>query len=143
MGRIKKIWIKRYKSGPMDSMLSADLINDLGIKNNADKNGKRQITIIEEEKWHSMMQHLKCDLDPSLRRANLLVSGVSLNNSSGKILNIGNCSIKVYGETKPCKEMDDVFIGLKDTMKPNWNGGIFGIVIKEGTINIGDKVVFD
>ena len=143
MGKLEKIWIKRFKAGPMDSVLYADFIIDIGIKNNADQNGKRQVTIIEKEKWHSMMKHLKCDLDPSARRANLLISSIPLKNSRGKILNIGNCSIKVCGETKPCERMDGVFIGLKDAMKPNWNGGIFGIVIKEGTINVGDEVVFD
>ena len=127
----------------MDSVLSAELIENTGIKNNADQMGKRQVTIIEKEKWESMMKTLKCDGDPSERRANLLLSGISLEKSRGKILNIGNCAVKVFGETRPCERMDEVAFGLQKLMKLNWNGGVFGIVVKQGIINIGDKVFFD
>ena len=72
MGKLEKIWIKRFKRGPMDPVFSAVLFKNKGIKNNADQNGKRQVTIIEREKWKSMIKQLKCDLDPSARRANLM-----------------------------------------------------------------------
>lgn len=142
MGKLEKIWIKRSKRGPMDKVSSAELIENRGIKNNADQNGKRQVTLIEKEKWQSMMKQLNCDVDPSARRANLFISGLSLTESRGKILNIGNCAIKVYGETKPCERMDEAFQGLRMAMKPDWNAGAYGIIIKGGTINTGDDVHF-
>lgn len=79
----------------MDSVLSAELIENAGIKYDADQMGKRQVTIIEKEKWESMMKTVKCDGDPSERRVNLLLNGISLEKSRGKILNIGNCAVKV------------------------------------------------
>jgi len=142
MAKLEQIWIKRFKRGPMDPVFSADLVENTGIKNNADQNGKRLVTIIELEKWESMQKQLKCDLDPSARRANLLISGISLTNSRGKILNIGNCSIKVYGETRPCERMDEAFTGLKKVMQANWNGGVYGIIIKGGTLFVGDTINF-
>ena len=142
MGKVEKIWIKRFKRGPMDSVSEANLTENKGIENNADQNGKRQITIIEKEKWQKMIKELECDLDPSARRANLLVSGISLNNSTGKILSIGNCHIKIFGETRPCERMDEAFSGLKTVMAKNWNGGIFGVILNGGTIRTGDKVYF-
>ena len=142
MGKLETIWIKRFKSGPMDAVSVAKIIENRGIENNADQNGKRQITIIEKEKWQLMMNELECDLDPSARRANLLVSGISLNNSTGKILSIGNCRVKVFGETRPCERMDEAFDGLKAVMAKNWNGGIFGVIVNGGTIRTGDKVNF-
>jgi MOSC domain-containing protein YiiM len=140
MGKLEKIWIKRFKRGPMDPVNFAEFIENTGITGNADQNGKRQVTIIEQEKWNLMMKQLKCDLDPSARRANLLISGISLTESRGKILNIGECTIKVYGETRPCERMDEAYNGLRKAMDPNWNGGVYGIIVKGGTIKIGDQV---
>ena len=142
MGKLETIWIKRFKRGPMDAVSVANIIENRGIENNADQNGKRQITIIEKEKWQKMMNELECDLDPSARRSNLLVSGISLSNSTGKILSIGNCRVKVFGETRPCERMDEAFDGLKAVMAKNWNGGIFGVIVNGGTIRTGDKVNF-
>ncbi|MBU9714056.1 MOSC domain-containing protein [Evansella tamaricis] len=139
-GELKKIWIKRMKRGPMDNVNEAVLIEGKGIETNANQGGKRQVTILEQEVWDELMEDLGTSLDPSLRRANLLVSGVQLENSRNKILQIGTCTIQIYGETKPCERMDEVFPGLKNEMYPKWRGGAYGKIIKGGTIQVGDTV---
>ncbi|WP_227002643.1 MOSC domain-containing protein [Salicibibacter kimchii] len=111
-----------------------------GIVGNANQGGRRQVTIMEEEIWEEVMNELGSSLDPSKRRAHLLINGVSLKESRGKTLHIGDNSIEIYGETKPCRQMDETLPGLKDAMFPEWRGVAFGEVLTNGTIGQGDPI---
>lgn len=139
-GELKAIWIKRIKQGPMDPVEKAALIENKGIVDNANVGGKRQVTIIVEEVWQELMEETGAKLDPSSRRANLLVSNIQLQNSHGKILQVGDCKIRIYGETKPCEQMNAAFQGLREAMVPGWRGGAYGVVLNSGEIRIGDRV---
>lgn len=139
-GRLEAIWIKRAIRGPMDPAEHATLVTDRGILHNADQGGKRQVTIIEREVWDTMMAELGADIDPAARRANLMVSGVSLADSRGKILDIGGCRIRIMGETRPCEQMDAALPGLRRAMARPWGGGAYGVVLNDGDISIGDPV---
>ena len=142
MGTVKKIWIKRFKRGPMDSVDEATLVTQKGIEGNADQGLNRQITIIEEEVWAGLMHQMDADLDPSTRRANMMISGLSLKDSRKKILKIGDCRILVKGETKPCERMDEALDGLQDLMRPEWRGGAYGRILEGGTVKVGDSVAW-
>lgn len=135
---LEKIWIKRFKKGPMDSVRSAQLIAGKGIATNANIGGKRQVTILSAECWSTVMRDLGIDFDPSERRANLLISEIELANTRGKILQIGACRIRIHGELRPCERMDEVFAGLKDRLKRDWAGGVYGEVLDDGVIQVGD-----
>jgi MOSC domain-containing protein YiiM len=139
-GKLRAIWIKRAKWGPMDAVEKAELIAGRGLVGNANQGGRRQVTIIEEEIWQSVMKNLKGTLSPSARRANLLVQGISLANSRGRILQIGECSIRIFGETRPCERMDAALQGLREALQPNWGGGAFGEVLNDGRISVGDEI---
>jgi len=139
-GQLRKIWIKRMKRGPMDPVSSARLVANRGLAGNANQGGRRQVTIIEEEVWKDLMEQFGSNLPPSTRRANLMISGLELANSRGRILHIGECRIRVYGETKPCERMDEALPGLKHAMYDAWKGGAFGEVLDDGQINVGDQV---
>jgi MOSC domain-containing protein YiiM len=139
-GKLSKIWIKRMKRGSMDSVGSAELVAGRGLVGNANQGGRRQVTLIEEEIWEKLMEKFESKLPPSTRRANLMISGLELANSRGRILRIGDCRIRVYGETKPCEQMEEALPGLKDAMFDDWKGGAFGEVLDNGQINIGDEV---
>lgn len=142
-GRLDAIWIKRMKRGPMDPATEAALVAGRGIRGNANQRGKRQVTIIERERWDALMKELGADLSPSTRRANLMVSGVSLAGMRGRVLRIGACRVRIYGETKPCERMDEALPGLQQAMRPNWGGGAFGEILDDGVIHIGDAVSFE
>lgn len=124
----------------MDPVQQAALKVDQGLVGNADQGGKRQVTLIEQEKWQALMEQVGASLDPSVRRANLLLSGVRLADSRGEVLQIGNCRIRIYGETRPCERMDEAWSGLQEAMKTDWGGGAFGEVLDDGLIAVGDPV---
>ncbi len=89
------------------------------------------------------MQRFAAQLAPSARRANLLTSGISLANSRGRILRVGACRIKIYGETRPCERMDEALEGLRDALRENWGGGAYGEILDDGQIAIGDEVCWE
>jgi MOSC domain-containing protein YiiM len=141
-GTLEAIWIKRAHGSVMDATQRAELVAGRGLVGNADQGGKRQVTILNREDWERIMAEVDADLPPATRRANLLVSGVSLANSRKRILQIGDVRIRIYGETKPCEQMEAAHSGLRAAMYDNWGGGAYGEVLDNGTIQIGDAVAW-
>ncbi len=139
-GRLEAIWLKRARRGPMDAAQSATTLAGLGLAGNANQGGRRQVTIIEQEVWETLMAELDGSLPPSTRRANLMVRGIPLAGSLGRTLRIGRCRIRVLGETKPCEQMEAAMPGLREAMRPGWRGGAFGEVLDHGVITVGDPV---
>ena len=90
-GRLEAIWLKRMRRGPMDAVERAVLKAHQGIVGNTDQGGRRQVTLLEQEVWEALMVQVGATLPPSIRRANLLVSGIRLVKSRQRILGIGAC----------------------------------------------------
>lgn len=139
-GKLERIWLKRMTRGPMDAHAGATLVAGKGLVGNANQGGKRQVTIISAERWADMMQELGAQLDPSARRANLMVSGINLLESRNRILQVGPCRLRILGETRPCEQMDAAWLGLREIMKKDWGGGAFAEVLDDGEIAVGDPV---
>lgn len=140
IGKLERIWLKRATRGPMDAQTRATLVAGQGLEGNANQGGKRQVTIISAERWAEMMQQLGAPVDPAARRANLMVSGLSLLESRNRILQIGACRLRILGETRPCERMDEAWPGLREIMKKDWGGGAFAEVLDNGKIAVGDSV---
>ena len=139
-GRLEAIYMKRAKRGPMDAVRVARLVQGHGLEGNANQGGRRQVTILEREVWEALMASLGGDLSPARRRANLLVSGVRLEASGGRVLRVGGHRIRILGETRPCERMDQALEGLRAAMTGNWRGGAYGEVLDDGEIQVGDSV---
>jgi MOSC domain-containing protein YiiM len=142
-GRLEAIWVKRARLGPMDAVDRATLVAGRGLVGNANQGGRRQVAIVERETWDRLMRLLEADLDPSARRANLLVNGVRLRESRGQVLHVGGCQIRIGGELTPCERMDEALPGLQEAMRADWGGGAFGEVLDSGEIRVGDPVRLD
>ena len=120
----------------MDEVRSASLVAGRGIEGNADQGTRRQVTVISAESWAEVEDVLGRSLDPRLRRANVLVEGVDLQESRGKLLTI----VRLLGETRPCRRMEESCPGLLVTLLPGWRGGAYGEIVTGGRIAVGDAV---
>lgn len=142
-GKLEAIWIKRAHRGRMDPTTSATLIEGKGVQGNVDRSSRRQVTIIEREVWERLMTETNASAPPSTRRANLMISGVSLADTRKRVLRIGETRLEISGETKPCERMEEAVPGLRAAMYPNWGGGAFAKVLSGGDIRVGDRVEFE
>lgn len=139
-GRLERLWIKRFHRGPMEAVERATLRAGRGLVGNADQGGRRQVTIIARRRWDGVNEALADDVDPALRRANLLVAGIDLDRTRGRTLRVGPCRLLIRGETRPCEQMDAARPGLRGALQPAWAGGAFAEVLDDGEIAVGDAV---
>jgi MOSC domain-containing protein YiiM len=139
-GRLEAIWIKAAHGGPMRPEPSATLVAGQGLAGNVWQGRTRQVTVIEREVFERLRASLDPAVDPSMRRANLMVSGVRLEGVRHQSLWIGSCQIELVGETRPCELMDEAFPGLRKALDPAWGGGAYGKVLVGGEIRVGDEV---
>ena len=140
---LERIWIKRSKLGPMDFVPQAAVRANRGLVGNENQGGRRQITILEVERWQAHMDALGAALNPSVRRANLLVRGCDLTNSRGRVPRIGSVRLEIAGETKPCHQMDEVLPGLQAVVRPAWGGGAFAIALNDGVLSVNDAAEWE
>jgi MOSC domain-containing protein YiiM len=127
----------------MDPVDRAVLEAGHGLRGNANLGGRRQVTIISAERWDEMTRGLGASLDPSKRRANLLISGLDLERTRGRVLRIGAARLRVNGETRPCEQMEAALPGLQAVMRERWGGGVFADVLQGGEIGVGDEVTWE
>lgn len=142
MAKLEQIWIKRGKQGPMDPVAVAT-VDDRGLTGNANRGGRRQVTIISRERWAELMRDLGAALPPSTRRANLMISGLELQNSRDRILRAGSVRLRINGETRPCEQMEAAHAGLQALMRERWGGGVFAEVIAGGELRVGEDVEWE
>ena len=141
MGRLEAIWIKTSHGGAMDSISEVFLEKNKGLVGDANfGRSKRQVTIIEKEIFDGLSDRFSGLVKPEMRRANFMVSGIELEATIGRILSVGNLRVKIIGETKPCRIMDDACAGLRDALGTEWKGGVYGCVLNDATINVGNDV---
>lgn len=126
----------------MDPVEAVDLVAGRGLRGNADQGGRRQITLIDEAAWSDALRDLGASVDPSARRANVMLRGIDLREWRGRLLRIGACTIRIFGETRPCQTMDEAHQGLREALQPAWRAGAFGEIVEGGTIHAGDEAAW-
>jgi MOSC domain-containing protein YiiM len=139
-GRLRAIYLKRFKKGPMDPRETAMLVAGKGLAGNANQGGRRQVVLLSEEGWSDATAELGMPLDPSTRRGNLLLSGIDLEKTRGRTLRIGLARLRIFMECPPCYQMDQAAPGLQEFLRPHWRAGACAEVLEGGEIHTGDEV---
>ena len=143
MGKLANVWLKRFKRGPMDPQERATLHAGAGLVGNADQGGRRQVTLLSAERWAEAERELGALVDPRGRRANLMLSGIDLEESRERVLRIGGSRLRILGETRPCQRMEEAHPGLRQALEPHWRAGAYGEVLDDGEIAVGDEVAWE
>lgn len=142
-GTVLKIFLRPEKRIAVTEVKSAEALRGSGLIGDHKKGGKRQVTVLAMESWEAACQEVGVEIDPGMRRANILTRGVDLRESIGSHLRLGGLVLEILGETDPCERMDEVEPGLMNALTPDWRGGVFGRVLQPGVIRVHDKAVIE
>lgn len=137
------LWSKRAHRGPMDALEEATLVVGEGMRGSVGESRRRQVTLVSLESWRAATEELGTEVDPIARRANILLTGVDLENTRERVLRIGGARLMIGGETRPCERMDAAAPGLRAALEAQWRGGTFAQVITAGVIRVGDAVEWE
>lgn len=141
MGQLLRIWVRPSARTSVRALERTDAVADLGLIGDHAAGGRRQVTLLSREAWDDALRELGGgELDPALRRANLLVEGLDLGATIGQRLQVGPVELEVLGETRPCQLMDDARLGLRDALAPARRGGVFARIVRGGPLQVGDPV---
>lgn len=143
MATLEAIWIKRAHRGVMDPASTARLRAGQGIEGSADRSRRRQVSVLTREGWQDALAAVGGTAPPEARRANLLVAGIDLAGSRGRVLRIGAARLLVGGELRPCERMEEALPGLRLALDPAWRGGVFTEVLADATVQVGDPVAWE
>lgn len=128
----------------MDAVAEATFVVGQGLAGSVGRSSRRQVTLIEREKWAGFMDALGGDIDPGRRRANVMLEGIRLENTRGRVLRLGaDVRVAIGGETTPCERMEEALPGLQEMMRSRWGGGAFAQVIAGGVVRLGDAAEWE
>ena len=96
MAQLMRIRLKPVKGEPLQEVEHASVRSNHGLVGNAERGGPRQVTVLSAEDWEAANAEAGAELDPSARRANILVTGLDdLVESTGRVLRVGGARIQV------------------------------------------------
>jgi MOSC domain-containing protein YiiM len=142
-GRVEKITLRPARQVWPETRAMAELSCAAGLVGDhySGKNGKRQVTLIQQEHLEVVAKLLgREELLVELTRRNVVVSGINLLAFSGKQFRIGEVVLEMTGHCHPCSRMEEL-LGPGGYNAMRGHGGITARVIKEGIIREGDAVV--
>jgi len=141
VGRILSIALRTGHRELMALVERATARAGSGLVGDHGSSAQRGLTLIASKQWHQVNRELEASLPWHRRRANVLVEASSLANLIGRHLRIGPVRVHVLAETKPCTEMERVHPGLLAALVPDCRGGVYGRVMDDGEIQVGDPLV--
>jgi len=98
------------------------------------------VVVLSREGWEAACSALGEEHPWATRRANLFVEGVSLAETTGARLHVGEIILEITGECGPCERMEEAHAGLREVLTPKWRAGVQCRVIAAGTLQLGDAV---
>jgi len=143
-GRLIAIARHARSHGDLEELETIDISAERGLS--GDFRGAspgRQVSILSQTCWDEACAALGETLPWTVRRANLLVDGLNLQDSIGTIIRIGEVVLKITEECKPCSRMEAAQPGLRAALGPHWRGGVLAVVVTGGQINRDDVITLE
>lgn len=143
-GTLQWIGIRPAKRAAIQIVKEAIISLENGIENDhySKSQGKRQVTLIQEEHLHALANMLgqAKTIAPELTRRNLVVSGINLLALKNQQFKIGEeVILEMTGFCHPCTRMEDN-LGAGGYNAMRGHGGITARVVQGGKIKVGDTV---
>ena len=120
---------------PMSPVASAHATENLGLEgdHHAKRDSKRQVLLIEAETLEKLNLHM------GEVRENITTRGIDLMKLPiGTRLSIGQAVLELTVECEPCKLMDELRPGLRETLKGQ--RGMLARVTRGGKLSVGDEI---
>ena len=149
VGRLLGIARKAKPKAGMEELDAVEIGVDFGVAGDwrGHKSGSkldgRQVSVMTIEDWKAACADVGEEAPWTVRRANLLVDRLILENAVGAMIQIGDVILRVTEETAPCNRMDGQVEGLTDALMPNWRGGVCCMVEHGGTVKLGHEVTLN
>lgn len=143
IGKVTWLSIRPKKRANLQIVEEVNVTIEEGLEGDhyGKKGGKRQVTLIQAEHLDAVGSILGKDISPDLLRRNIVVKGINLLALKDQQFQIGTCILETTGLCHPCSRMEQN-LGAGGYNAMRGHGGITAKVIKDGRIQIDDKVQF-
>lgn len=142
VGTVRKILLRPAKRAALNDVKNVQADTEKGLIGDrySGKSGKRQVTLIQAEHLQSIAGFLgRTEVDPTLLRRNIVVSGINLLALKDKKFQIGEAVLEYTGLCHPCSRMEEN-LGAGGYNAVRGHGGITARVLTAGEIKTGDEV---
>lgn len=140
MAEVLRLWVRPAEGAPLEERSELELVAGKGIVGEHAFGRMRHVTLVFAGDWRRAEAALGQAVDPSARRANVLVSGGGGAELVKQLLRIGGALIAVKGIVAPCPVMERGAAGLRAALKPEGRSGIWARVVAGGRVRLGDPV---
>ena len=144
MGKIKAINISNLDGENTFYVNQALLMKNKGIINDRYyenfKKNYEQVTLIESEKIDDFNKKIRKKIDYKDFRRNIITSGIDLNKTINKKIQINNVILRIHDLCQPCKYLQDK-LGIGNLIKLiAFKSGVRAEIIKSGEIFSYDQI---
>lgn len=140
VGKVIWIGLRPTRKAQLISVEKTKAVSGYGLEgDHYQKNGSREITIIQQEHLESTSQKLNKEVSPLQTRRNIVVKGIDLSSLHNQKLKIGTATIEITGPCNPCSRMEEN-LGPGGLSAMSGHGGITAKIIESGEIKIGDTI---
>ncbi|MEM1378333.1 MAG: MOSC domain-containing protein [Pseudomonadota bacterium] len=139
-GRVEWIGVRPARRQPLISIDNVKVtMNGLEGDHRA-RPGKRAVTLIQAEHLPVIAALTgQAEIQPTLLRRNIVVSGINLTALKGHTVKVGTAKLLITGPCAPCSRMEE-HLGEGGYNAIRGHGGVTAEVVGEGEVRLGDAV---